>query len=51
MGHWEGVGKSDEWYTPKYIFDALGVIFDLDVARPANADTFVPCRNATPKRI
>jgi hypothetical protein len=34
MGHWENNGKTDEWYTPKYIFDALGVEFDLDVASP-----------------
>lgn len=27
---------SNEWYTPKYIFDALGVRFDLDVASPLN---------------
>lgn len=27
-------GKSDEWYTPKYIFDALECEFDLDVAAP-----------------
>ncbi len=26
----EGQGKSDEWYTPKSIFDALGLTFDLD---------------------
>lgn len=44
MGSWESTGKSDEWYTPKYIFDALGVTFDLDVAHPASADTFVPCK-------
>lgn len=34
MSHWESNGKSDEWYTPKYIFDALGVRFDLDAAAP-----------------
>lgn len=34
MSHWESIGKSDEWYTPKYIFDALGVTFDMDVAAP-----------------
>ena len=28
------MGKSDEWYTPKYVFDALGCKFDLDVAAP-----------------
>lgn len=35
MGYWEAEGKSDEWYTPKYIFDALEVsMFDMDVASP-----------------
>lgn len=34
MGHWEAHGKTDEWYTPKYIFDALGCEFDMDVASP-----------------
>jgi len=44
MFHWEGIGKSDEWYTPKYIFDALGCEFDLDVAHPKQA-TYVPTKN------
>lgn len=35
MSH-ESKGKSDEWYTPKYIFDALGCEFDLDVASPTD---------------
>jgi hypothetical protein len=43
MSHWEAAGKSDEWYTPKWIFDALGCEFDLDVAHPT-APTHVPCR-------
>ncbi|MES1226360.1 MAG: DNA N-6-adenine-methyltransferase [Bacteroidota bacterium] len=34
MSAWEAVGKSDEWYTPKYIFDSLGCEFDQDVAAP-----------------
>lgn len=34
MSHWETAGASDEWYTPKYVFDALGCRFDLDVAHP-----------------
>ena len=42
MSHWETEGASDEWYTPKYIFDALGCWFDLDVAHPSDAETFVP---------
>lgn len=35
MSHWEANGKSNEWYTPKYIFDALECSFDLDVASPS----------------
>ena len=34
MSHWESNGRSDEWYTPKYVFDALGCSFDQDVAAP-----------------
>lgn len=30
----ERPGKSDERYTPEYIFTALGCVFDLDVASP-----------------
>jgi hypothetical protein len=41
LSAWEALGKSDEWYTPKYIFDALGVHFDLDVAAPTRR-THVP---------
>lgn len=44
MGTWEGAGQSDEWYTPAYIFDALGCAFDLDVAAPARR-THVPAQN------
>jgi hypothetical protein len=42
MGHWETIGQSDEWYTPKSVFDALGERFDLDVAAPNHGRTFVP---------
>lgn len=42
MGVHEGPGKSDDWYTPKYIFDALGVCFDLDVASPPEGPRYVP---------
>jgi hypothetical protein len=34
MAYWDTPGKSDEWYTPQYVFDALGCEFDLDVASP-----------------
>lgn len=43
MSHWEDLGASNEWYTPRYIFDALGVVFDIDVASPPR-QTHVPCR-------
>ncbi|WP_262027108.1 phage N-6-adenine-methyltransferase [Microvirga sp. Mcv34] len=42
MSYWDTPGKSDEWYTPAYIFEALGCRFDLDVAHPKDAQTFVP---------
>lgn len=46
MSHWESTGKSDEWYTPKYVFDAMGkeLLFDLDVASP-DMKTNVPCKS------
>lgn len=43
MSAHEAAGKSDEWYTPKYVFDALGVVFDLDVASPIGGPRYVPC--------
>lgn len=42
MSHWESKGKSDEWYTPKYIFDALGCRFDVDVAASQSPHACVP---------
>lgn len=35
---------SDDWYTPKSLFDALGVTFDLDVACPPGGPPNTPCR-------
>lgn len=43
MSHWEDNGKSDDWWTPKYIFDALECRFDLDVAAPFDGPLHVPC--------
>lgn len=45
MSAWEASGKSDEWYTPRYIFDALGVTFDMDVAAPKEGPRHVPMKN------
>lgn len=43
MAAYEAHGETDEWYTPRYIFDALGVHFDLDVAAPIDGPRHVPC--------
>jgi hypothetical protein len=32
VSSWEAAGKSDDWMTPRYVFDALGDTFDMDVA-------------------
>jgi hypothetical protein len=49
MSAWEPtIGASDEWYTPRYIFDALGVCFDLDVAAPEFGPMYVPAKEWLP---
>ena len=49
MSH-ELKGKSNEWYTPKYIFDAMEVVFDLDVAAPLVPNFYhVPCESRITK--
>jgi len=35
---------SDDYYTPKWIFDALRLTFDIDVASPPNGPPNTPCR-------
>jgi DNA N-6-adenine-methyltransferase Dam len=43
VSEWERPGASDDWMTPKYIFDALGVEFDADMAAPVVKPRHVPC--------
>jgi hypothetical protein len=43
MSAWEATGATDEWYTPKHVFDALGETFDLDVAAAHGGPRYVPC--------
>ena len=43
MSHWEAPGQSDDWFTPAYVFDALAVRFDMDVAAPVAGPEHVPC--------
>ena len=45
MSSWEGIGATDEWYTPRYVFDALGCEFDLDVAAPMFGPRHVPAKH------
>jgi len=42
--HKLSVGKTSEWRTPKAIFDALGLTFDLDPCAPLDGPYFVPAR-------
>jgi hypothetical protein len=43
--HEQSVGATDEWFTPPYVFDALGCEFDLDVASPGQELTpWIPAR-------
>jgi len=35
---------SDDYYTPRWIFDALQLTFDIDVASPPNGPPNTPCR-------
>lgn len=43
MSAWEpSLGGTDEWYTPRHVFDALGETFDMDVSAPAGGPRHVP---------
>lgn len=46
--HEPSVGKSDDWYTPPEVFDALGLTFDLDPCSPG-AEHWVPARKVYTK--
>jgi hypothetical protein len=45
--HEQCVGATDEWYTPPYIFEALGCTFDVDVASPGQHVTHGSLRAAS----
>lgn len=40
--HEQSVGKTNEWYTPPHVFEALGCTFHMDVASPRPALPWVP---------
>ncbi len=35
-------GQRDEWFSPKWIFDALELQFDIDVCAPVNGVSWIP---------
>jgi hypothetical protein len=39
----EVAATSDDCYTPRWVFDAMGLRFDLDVAAPVGGPWHVPC--------
>lgn len=43
-------GGSHEWFTPKWIFDALGMKFSLDPCHPRGVRTYVPAALAFDKQ-
>jgi hypothetical protein len=45
MAKGSDVSAGDEHFTPKWLFDALGVLFDLDVSAPIDLQTNVPAQN------
>jgi hypothetical protein len=45
IGPGDVADTSDDWYTPRWIFDAAGVTFDVDVAAPVD-----PGRRSCPAR-
>lgn len=46
--HEPSIGQSDDWYTPREIFAALGLTFDLDPCSPG-AGHWVPARKVYTK--
>lgn len=43
--HNQCLGASDEWYTPPYVFEALGLEYEVDVASPGQHVTpWIPAR-------
>ena len=39
-------GTSDDYYTPPFIFQALGVEFDMDVSAPINGVPWIPAKRS-----
>lgn len=37
-------GDSDQWFTPEWVFDGMGITFDLDVCSPPTGCEWIPRR-------
>ena len=49
--HEQCVGATDEWYTPPHVFDAMGKLFDMDVASPgSDVVPWIPAREVITER-
>ena len=46
MSHETRGHSNQEWYTPKHVFGALGVAFDLDVAAPVGGVPWIPAKKS-----
>lgn len=38
------INGSDEWFTPRHVFDSLGIEFDLDPAAPPGGVPWIPAQ-------
>jgi hypothetical protein len=39
-------GTSDDYYTPPFVFEALGIEFDMDVCAPAGGVPWIPAKES-----
>ena len=44
FGHEQETTTSDDYYTPAWLFEDMGVTFDLDVASPPGGVPWIPAR-------
>lgn len=44
FAHESHVNQSVDWYTPKWIFDELGLMFDLDPCQPIGGISWIPTK-------
>ena len=44
FGHEQEVATSDDYYTPSWVFEEMGVEFDLDVAAPTGGVPWIPAK-------